>query len=92
MIIIFGVILNIVTCIMVFCQLKKIWWSPIVMSVIQIPWIGYFLILGAEAYPMIINTTVILMINICCIKKWYKERNVVDPNESKNNTTNTDFS
>ena len=76
MIILFGVFLNILTCILIFCQLRKIWWSPIVMSVIQVPWIWYFLYLGVEAYPMIINAVVILIINICCIKKWYDERDI----------------
>jgi hypothetical protein len=74
MVILFGVVLNVVTCILIFCQLRKIWWSPIIMSIIQIPWICYFLILGVGAYPMIINTVVVLIINICCIKKLYNER------------------
>jgi len=74
MVILFGVVLNVVTCILIFCQLRKIWWSPIIMSVIQRRWICYFLILGVGAYPMIINTVVVLIINICCIKKWYNER------------------
>ena len=72
--IIFGIILNLITCFLMFCKLRKWWWAPIGATVAQFPWILYILLLGPEVYPMLITAIPVLMMNVCFIKKWYNEK------------------
>ena len=69
-----GIVLNIVTLFFMFSKLRKYWWSPIGTSLAQFPWIWYIILLGPEAYPMLITAIPVLIMNVCFIKKWYKER------------------
>jgi hypothetical protein len=67
-----SLIVSVLSVLVCYTTMKKIWWSPILGLCSQVSWYALAIVTGA--YPLLVAITVYSILYTMSIRRWYAER------------------
>ncbi len=70
----FGLVTNLLNIAVMILIAKKKGYAPIAAVAIQFLWIAYVILMGPDAYPMLLTTIPVMAIWAIAVPKWRREK------------------